>query len=225
MTVVGSVTLAQLELGSTVTNYQRVGTSAFDVTEAGVPSLSYLSFDGVDDFLLTSANHPFTYTGAISAFFGFEKIGTTKQYETLFACGVTGVSINNQQKSMAFQVTDDGSNRLATDIWAPSGVRGSTALLSPVRAVAAFNINNWSTHRSGGSTIKLNGNAQTVSAYGTFEPTGLNTSTMRIGVFDTILPVSFLSGRLYSLIVRGASTDAATIANTETWVNGKTGAY
>ena len=33
------------------------------------------------------------------------------------------------------------------------------------------------------------------------------------------------NGRLYSLIVRGAQSTAAQIANTETWVNGKTGAY
>jgi len=33
------------------------------------------------------------------------------------------------------------------------------------------------------------------------------------------------SGNLYSLIVRGAATDAATITATETWVNGKTKAF
>jgi hypothetical protein len=39
----------------------------------------------------------------------------------------------------------------------------------------------------------------------------------------TTLP---FNGRIYSLILRfGANLDAATITNTETWVNGKTGAY
>jgi hypothetical protein len=52
LTVSGSVTLAQLEVGSTATAYQRVGT-AFDVTEAGVASMSYVSFDGTDDGMLT----------------------------------------------------------------------------------------------------------------------------------------------------------------------------
>jgi hypothetical protein len=33
------------------------------------------------------------------------------------------------------------------------------------------------------------------------------------------------NGRLYSLIVRGAQSTDAQIASTETWVNGKTGAY
>lgn len=45
---------AQLELGSTATAYQRV-VSAFDVTEAGVPDLYYLAYDGTDDCLSTSA--------------------------------------------------------------------------------------------------------------------------------------------------------------------------
>jgi hypothetical protein len=50
MTVVGSVTLAQLETGSTATNYQRV-TTQYDVTEAGVASVSYLYDDLVSDAL------------------------------------------------------------------------------------------------------------------------------------------------------------------------------
>jgi hypothetical protein len=45
---------AQLELGSTATAYQRV-TTAFDVTEAGVPDAYYLSYDGSDDFLVSAA--------------------------------------------------------------------------------------------------------------------------------------------------------------------------
>lgn len=44
----------QLENGSTATAYQRVG-SVFDVTEAGQPDLYYLSYDGLNDSLSTSA--------------------------------------------------------------------------------------------------------------------------------------------------------------------------
>lgn len=49
----------QTEAGTAATPYQRVGTQ-FDVTEAGVPSLGYLSFDGVDDFLQTPTITPNT---------------------------------------------------------------------------------------------------------------------------------------------------------------------
>jgi len=44
----------QLEQAATATPYQRVGTTALDVTEAGKKELWYLAFDGVDDFLWNS---------------------------------------------------------------------------------------------------------------------------------------------------------------------------
>jgi hypothetical protein len=50
---------AQLEVGSTATNYQRVGT-AFDVTEAGVPTVHYVQFDGADDGYVTPTITPNT---------------------------------------------------------------------------------------------------------------------------------------------------------------------
>lgn len=48
----GKVGGVQYERGAVMTPYQRVGSSAYDVTEQGIPSLSYLDFDGVDDRLL-----------------------------------------------------------------------------------------------------------------------------------------------------------------------------
>ena len=44
---------AQLETGSTATDYQKV-VSEYDVTEAGVTSLDYLSFDGADDEIVST---------------------------------------------------------------------------------------------------------------------------------------------------------------------------
>jgi hypothetical protein len=46
---------AQLETGSTATNYQRV-TDQYNVTEAGVSSVSYLFFDGADSMATPSIN-------------------------------------------------------------------------------------------------------------------------------------------------------------------------
>jgi hypothetical protein len=48
---------AQLETGSTATAYQRV-VSQYDVSEAGVEALHYLSFDGTDDGMLTGTITP-----------------------------------------------------------------------------------------------------------------------------------------------------------------------
>lgn len=50
----GRVGGIQRELGPTMTPYQRVDITGLDVTEDGVESLPYLSFDGVDDSLLFS---------------------------------------------------------------------------------------------------------------------------------------------------------------------------
>ncbi len=61
----------QVEMGSSLTAYQRVR-SAFDVTEAGVPSLRYLAFDGVDDSLLTGTLD-LTHTSQVTLIAGVEK--------------------------------------------------------------------------------------------------------------------------------------------------------
>ena len=54
LTVSGSVTLGQLEIGSSATAYQRVG-NAYDVTEAGKADCCYGLFDGADNSLATAA--------------------------------------------------------------------------------------------------------------------------------------------------------------------------
>jgi hypothetical protein len=51
-------TCAQIELGSTATNYQRVGAGIFDVTEVGQPTLYGWLSDGVDDNFETNAFDP-----------------------------------------------------------------------------------------------------------------------------------------------------------------------
>jgi hypothetical protein len=59
LTVSGSVTLAQLQLGSADTAYQRV-VSQYDITEAGVPTCYYVQADGVDDAYVTPTITPGT---------------------------------------------------------------------------------------------------------------------------------------------------------------------
>lgn len=54
LTVSGSVTLGQLEIGSSATAYQRVG-NAYDVTEAGKSDCTYALFDGADNSVATPA--------------------------------------------------------------------------------------------------------------------------------------------------------------------------
>lgn len=61
----------QLEAGSTSTAYQRV-VSQYDVTEAGVPTMHYLSFDGTDDFMVTPTITP--GTDKVQVFAGVRKL-------------------------------------------------------------------------------------------------------------------------------------------------------
>ena len=67
--------------------------------------------------------------------------------------------------------------------------------------------------------------AQTVSQYGTSDPTGLNAGTIKIGFFDSILATSYFTGRDYGIIAVMANLDASTIASTEVWLGAKTGFF
>ena len=70
LTVTGSVTLAQLQLGSVDTAYQRV-VSNYDVTEAGVPSCYYVLANGVNTAYVTPTITP--GTDKVQVFAGVRK--------------------------------------------------------------------------------------------------------------------------------------------------------
>ena len=210
LTVVGSVTLAQLELGSTPTNYQRVGT-AFDVTETGVRSLSYLSFDGVDDFLVTPTITP--GTDKVQVFAGVRKLTDTPTGILLESSG--NISINN------------GSFLLAQLSGSPS----SWQFLSKGTLIGG----------SGGAALPLNvltGLGDISGDVSAFRRNGvlLFTSSEDQGTGNFLAYPIYIgrrgglntpfNGQIYSVIVRfGANLDAGAITSTETFVNAKTGAY
>ena len=71
--------------------------------------------------------------------------------------------------------------------------------------------------------LRINGAAAAVTGIGT--PGGVGTfanAALSIGAFNG---ANFLNGNLYGLIVRGASSTAAEIASTESWMNARTGAF
>jgi hypothetical protein len=212
LTVVGSVTLAQLELGSTATAYQRVGT-AFDVTEAGVRSLSYLSFDGVDDFLVTPTITPGIDKAQVFA--GVRKLSDASG-GMLVEMGTTGaesgiVSLANPISSIVglwfrsrgtvpvtiAQVSIDAAPR--SDVLSGIGdIGGDVAQL-----------------RRNGSLLL----SDTISNQGTG-----NYLAYPIYIGRRAGTSLSFNGQIYNLIVRfGANLDAGTITSTETFVAGKTG--
>lgn len=200
---------AQLEAGSTATAYQRVVT-AFDVTEAGVPSLSYIQFDGSDDWLVSPTITP-----------GIDKAQVFAGVRTL--ADTTG--------SIAETSADSSTNNGAFSLFTLAGAddvqllsRGTTAVnirhdgaTEPFTAVYAGTAD----IAADGLVLRSNGTQvnQSTSDQGTGNYLAYPLYVGRRG--GTSLPYN---GRIYSLIVRfGANLSASTITQTENWVAGKTG--
>jgi hypothetical protein len=195
---------AQLELGSTATAYQKV-TTAFNVTEDGVQSLSYLSFDGVDDFMASSS---ITWLGPYAVWAGFltkkvtgtqsiadaDPSGGTRTPQFLRLANATPETINFSSSSIPFDTGPDVSINTNTVLSA-----SCTATQIDVRRNAVSN---------GSSAVT-----------GT-----LNTATRAVFIGKYFTGnIQYFFGEMYSVIIRGASTDATQISNTETYVAGKTG--
>lgn len=77
----GSIELqkSQFEIGSSTTAYQKV-LSIYDVTESGVQSISYLSHDGFDDCLVTSAPVDFSNSDEMTISIGASRNTTTERF-------------------------------------------------------------------------------------------------------------------------------------------------
>jgi hypothetical protein len=209
----------QLELGSTATAYQRV-TTQYDVTESGVQSLSYLSFDGVDDFLVTPTITP--GIDKVQVFAGVRKLSDA-------ASGIlVELSANIIANTGSFYVVTGPdptvSNRYSSSSRGSGGVFTTNIATTntgdaPDQAVLS------STHDIAGdlTTIRRNGVAGT-------------NSTVDLGTGNFLAYPIYIgrragasvpfNGQIYNLIVRfGANLNAGAIYSTETFVNEKTGAY
>lgn len=175
----------------------------------------YLSFDGVDDFLVTPTITPGTDKSQV--FVGLRKLSDA----------ATGIVVETSNNFSSFSG--------AVAIQAPNGTlarysftsRGTAIATAPTANVYAAPITNVLTGigdiAADTSIIRVNG-VQAASST-TDQGTGDYLAyPMYIGRrAGTLLP---FNGYLYGLIVRfGASLDANTISTTEAWMNGKTGAY
>lgn len=206
---------AQLETGSTATNYQRVG-SAFDVTEAGVPSLGYLSFDGVDDWFVTPTITP--GIDKVQVFAGVRKLSdATGIIAELSASAATNSGSSYLISSESTGVNSDFRFKTRGTLDAPPPSSGpylapTTQVLAGLGDIAADR----ATLRIGGVQV-----AQSTADQGTGNFLAYPLYIGRRG--GTSLP---FNGRIYGLIVRfGANLTADQITRTETWMNSKTGAY
>jgi hypothetical protein len=200
-----------VELG-TATPYQRVS-SIYDVTEAGVPSCSYLFFDGADDFMVSSTITPGIDKAQV--FVGVRKLTDATTYAMVAEFSANAGSNTGTFALMAPYTTSTYGLASKGTVFTDVGTAG--VYPAPITNVLT-GLGDISGDRA---TLRINGiqAAQTTGDQGTGNYLAY---PLYIGARGgTTL---FFSGHLYSLITRfGVNLDATTIASTEAYVAGKTG--
>jgi hypothetical protein len=209
---------AQLETGSTATAYQRV-TDQYNVTEAGVPSVSYLFFDGVNDSLATSTITPGVDKAQVFA--GVRKLSETDGMIVESSAnynGSVGTFYFASQSSGKFGSASRGD--LATSAGQEASISGYTAPVTVV-VTATHDIANDLSVMRGNGAAGTNGTAD--KGPGNFLAYPLYIGH-RFNNPPTTASSLFFNGHLYQLIVRfGPNLATGQISSTETWVAGKTG--
>jgi hypothetical protein len=204
---------AQLELGSTATPYQRVG-STFDVTEAGQPDNFYLSFDGVDDFMQTPSID-FTGTNKMSIFAGVRKLSDAA------SASLAELSVNFSSNNGSFFLAAPANDATGNYGWNSKGTLGAVVRLeaatfsSPISNV----VTGLTDFALSSRTIRVNGQQRGIST-SALGSTNFGNYPMFIG--SRAGTSVFFNGHLYSLIIRGALTDASAIERTEKYVANRT---
>lgn len=224
LTVSGTVTDAQLELGSAVTTYQRV-TTATDYADIGLPR--NLTFDGVDDFLTCDGLLDGTsyFEGANAPFTMFA--GTFRQTSSI-AHSVMGMWGNTN----ATAANNDGMffilRGVTTQVQATT--RDFDGATNTVKSVFAgtneapkFNVITWSRTATSGS-IRVNGVSGTPDD---LTQPALNLALATVGAqrrgAGTPTPIDYLNGRIHQLVLVGADEDLDTIQKMEQFIAEKTG--
>lgn len=210
---------AQLETGSTATAYQRV-VNQYNVTQTDVDSVHYLSFDGVDDCLVTPTITP--GIDKVQVFAGVRKLSD--------AAGAILVesSVNSGANAGAFYLAAPESTT-SSDRYSFIG-RGSATAATGHRSLANTGAAPDQAVLTGQGDISADSNI--IRRNGVAFPAGtLDQGTGNYLAYPLYIgrragsTIPF-NGRLYSLIVRfGTNLTTDQIVNAETWVNVRTGAY
>ena len=201
---------AQIELGSTATAYQRVST-AFDVTEAGVQSCAYLSFDGVDDSMVTPTITP--GVDKVQAFAGVRKLSDVSAG---IIAELSATAEANSGSLVIFRNTNRYGAKSRGSI-NTTQIDSANTFASPISNV----LTSLGNIAGDLATLRVNGiqESQSTADQGTGNFLAYPLYIGRRGGVE--LP---FNGQIYSLIARfGANLDTTAITNTETWVAGKTG--
>jgi hypothetical protein len=205
---------AQGETSPTVTAYQRV-VSSFDVTEAGVPDVWYLSFDGTDDGMLTGTITP-----------GIDKAQIFTGVRKLSNAAVSVVA-----ETSATTASNSGSLALFAPVevnpnygFRSRGTGSGTAISPNTYPVPITNVvTGIGDIAVDTTTIRING---TLAASNADDQGTGNYLAYPLYIGRRAGATLPYNGRIYSLILRfGANLSATTISQTEVWVAGKTGFF
>ena len=221
LTVSGSVTLGQLQLGSTDTAYQKV-TNAYDITESGVATCHYVQYDGSDDSMSTSAID-FTATDKMSVFAGVRKLSNTGTGMVVELGPVTA-----DVRSFNFAAPNGGSNYalgLLQRVTSPAlyATGWAAPFVAPTTNVVT-GIFDWAGVGDAGKIVgRVNAAAQTLdftNRNGTLTAGNFGNLPLYIGRRNNAtLP---FNGKDYGIIVVGKAASAGEITDTETWLAAKT---
>jgi len=227
LSVSGTVTKAQLERQASKTQYQRVGATSFDVTEAGVYSIGYLFFNGLNSSLGTSAfswNSPFATIVA----------GLRKQSDVSAGTLVEFSSQWNVSNG-SFVVGAPGSP-LPNYFSGARGSFGGTAANAPSRLYDPYSAPITNTLRA---TFNLAGNSYSsifsflvnsqtptnITNLGSniFTGTGGNFGTYELYLGARARTSLFFSGKLFNILGINRALTAIEAQTLDTWILSRTG--
>jgi hypothetical protein len=204
---------AQLIVTNSLTSnaYQRIA-AATDYDTAGF--LPYLAFDGTDDSLLTNSVD-FTATDKVTVWAGVRKLSDAAQGV------VSELSATIASNNGSFLLTAPNS-AAANYNWSSKGTTQVDNTVTTYTAPITNVVTGIADIAGASNIIRINGvqvgSVATTQGTGNFGNYPLYIGRRNNATFP-------FNGNLYSLIIRGAQSSAAQISSTETWVNGKTGAY
>jgi hypothetical protein len=177
----------------------------------GLPALE---FDGSNDNLLVPGGI-FNASSNISVFI-VAQILAGDTYGTLFS-ETPGAG---DGQSIAFQVaTNPGALRMATDVWRPYGMFGSTTIATGDYYRFGYIVAPWEDVGTV-TELYLNGVRETETTYG-IKPTINPNGTIYIGSLGTPLASSFIQGKIAEVIVYDKELSAAERASIDDYLSSK----
>ena len=204
---------AQLELGSTATNYQRV-LSAYDITESGVATCHYVQYDGSDDSMSTAAID-FTATDKMSVFAGVRKLSDAA---VAVLAETSALFSTSSGTFLLLAPADGGTGNYGFNVNVTSGppltLRAAT-FSAPISNV----VTGVSDIAASTRTIRVNG-GQIATSTSSLPAGNFGNYPLYIGRRNNAtLP---FSGKDYGIIVVGKAASAGEITDTELWLSDKT---